>query len=493
MVDYKKYSLFFFVILILIFASLVNTTNTDSINTTEKSIIVSVCTGNMRALETGVSVYAGYNEVPLILSDKTLPDQLSSWLPGYIKENNIDKIIVVGPVDFKQLLNFYMMGVNVEQINGNSISEILTKIADNTLDKNNDTLIFSASDHMAGLLGAYTKIPVFMTASNSTYESSKNLDSNYKEYIKTHNIKHVIIVGNLPETLKDDLKEFNLTIEELGGSSSTEVSKNVNNKLKSLGYINNSSVTYYGFYGELPTVIPMAVKNNAMMIEDSSNQGDVLDYLKENNVTSVYFTRNKESDYIQMEEEDYISSDIIKEFENNNISVNYLTKNRTLDEATGLYDMKIISAENMMNKNILNETADSYNIVKSKPPLLEILNYPNWEDSNNISVSTHENNYNNYTVNWSTIHPYQYIKNNETSYYITSNTGYEYIWTYSNLSWDVEYIYKNNSYYHVKWIENENNSWTEIHPDTYYTWQFNQDIWYCYDKSSKLIYTIKKV
>ena len=68
-----------------------------------------------------------------------------------------------------------------------------------------------------------------------------------------------------------------------------------------------------------------------MLIEDSSNHGDISDYIKENNVSKITLTRNTESDYIQMEESDYISSKIIDEFRENNIDTEFLTNNRTLD------------------------------------------------------------------------------------------------------------------------------------------------------------------
>ena len=309
------------------------------------TLVISVCTGNMRGLETGISVYAGYNKAPLVLSDRTLPQQLDSWLPSFIKKNNIKKIVVVGPITAKQLLQLHMCGVEVKQVSGKSIPDILTKVADNTPTKNNDTLIFSASDPLAGVLGAYTKTPVFITATNETYNSADVLDTKYDEYIKTHNISHIIIVGNLPESLKNQLKSYNTTIEELSGRNSVDVSINVNNKLKSLGLLNNTTQAYYGFYGELPTIVPLVIQNNAMLIEDSSNHGDISDYIKENNVSKITLTRNTESDYIQMEESDYISSKIIDEFRENNIHTEFLTNNRTLDEATGLYDVKINSIE----------------------------------------------------------------------------------------------------------------------------------------------------
>ena len=109
---------------------------TDTIECDENTLVISVCTGNMRALEIGVSSYAGYNKVPLILSDKTMPKQLEDWLPTYIRENRINKIIVVGPIKAEQIFNLMELGVTVKQINGQSISEILTNIADNNEDIN---------------------------------------------------------------------------------------------------------------------------------------------------------------------------------------------------------------------------------------------------------------------------------------------------------------------------------------------------------------------
>ncbi|WP_455645345.1 hypothetical protein [Methanosphaera sp.] len=480
------------VVIILIGIILINNLYVNSIDVSEKTVIISTCTGEMRGLEMGVSVYAGYNQVPLILSDKTLPTQLAKWLPGYVKQNNIKKIIVVGPVSAQQLLELHLMNVQVQQVNGNSISSILTKIADNTNDKNNDTLIFTASDPMAGLLGAYTRTPVFVTATNSTYDSAEYLDSNYEEYIKSHDIKHVIIVGHLPETIKDTFKEYNLTIEEISGSTSEEVSENINNKLKSEGFLNNTTRAYYGFYGELPTIVPNVIQDNAMLIEDSSGQNEIIDYIKQNNITEVYITRNTKSDYIQMEEEDYVSSDIINQLKQNNITIKYLTRNRTLDEATGLYDVKIISVENLENQTTKQETIELTNNIKTKPPLLSMLTYSKWIDSNNISA-TIENNSDNYTVKWSTIHPYYWKKINETSYYATTNTGYEYNWNYNGTSWNVDYIFNGSKYYNITWVENDDNSWTEIQPYQNYTWMYDNKTWVCFDENHDLVYHIDKI
>lgn len=485
---YKILAIIVIVVLLGIFST--KFLYTDSMDIDNNTLVISVCTGNMRGLETGISVYAGYNKAPLVLSDRTLPQQLDSWLPSFIKKNNIKKIVVVGPITAKQLLQLHMCGVEVKQVYGKSIPDILTKVADNTPTKNNDTLIFSASDPLAGVLGAYIKTPVFITATNETYNSADVLDTKYDEYIKTHNISHIIIVGNLPESLKNQLKSYNTTIEELSGRNSVDVSINVNNKLKSLGLLNNTTQAYYGFYGELPTIVPLVIQNNAMLIEDSSNHGDISDYIKENNVSKITLTRNTESDYIQMEESDYISSKIIDEFRENNIDTEFLTNNRTLDEATGLYDVKINSIENVKNHTKYINNTTTGKSMESNPPLIEMLNYTSVVDSNNISANITNNN-NTYNVKWSTIHPYTWKKISNNAYYATSNTGYEYFWNYDENTWTVDYKYNNTSYYQVKWIKNTDNTWTEMHPTNNYTWNYDGNKWACY-KNSQMIYYISK-
>ena len=463
---------------------------TDTMECDNNTLVISVCTGNMRALETGVSVYAGKDNVPFILSDKTMPEQLNQWLPGFISKNNITKIVVVGPVTAGQLVDFMKYGVEVKWVTGNDIPEILIKMAQNSNDTRKDSVILTASDPLAGELGAYTKIPVFITAYNSTYESSPYLDERYMDYIKKNNINNVIIVGNIPEAIKTQLKQNNIGIEELSGEDSMQVSKRVNNKLLDEGYIKNPQVAYYGFYGELPTIIPAVVKDDAILLEDSSNKGNIVDYLRENNITMVIMTRNTESDYIQMEETDYISSKVIKELENNNITVKYLTRKRTLDEATGLYDMKMLTAENI-NKQDNEKLVDSNNVTfPSEPPLIEMLKSTNCVDSNNISAQIHKDN-DTYTVKWSTIHPYTWKKTGDNTYHATSNTGYEYFWTKNDNRWNVKYKLDGKEYYNITWMENEDNSWTEIQADHNYTWKYDGTMWKCYD-DDELIYYISK-
>ncbi len=465
---------------------------TDTIECDENTLVISVCTGNMRALEIGVSSYAGYNKVPLILSDKTMPKQLEDWLPTYIRENRINKIIVVGPIKAEQIFNLMELGVTVKQINGQSISEILTNIADNNEDINKETVILTASDPLAGELGAYMKVPVFVTATNSSYQSSEYLDEKYLNYLKSHNIKKVIIVGNIPQTIKNQLDQLRIEQEELSGANSLEVSYSVNNKLRELGYLNNTSVAYYGFYGEIPTIIPSVIKNNAYLIEDSSNMGDIVPYLLKNNISLVYLTRNTESEYIQMEETDYISSNVINNLERNNISIRYLTKRRTLDEATGLYDMKILTAEDLSNKTNNAYEENNNENIKTQPPLIALLNEKEVADSNNITATIRKEDANTFTVEWSTIHPYTWKRIDDENYYATSNTGYEYEWKHFNDSWRVEYKYDNSSYYNITWLENDDYSWTEVHDTKNYTWTYDGKRWDCYDENDMLIYYLEK-
>jgi hypothetical protein len=225
------------------------------------------------------------------------------------------------------------------------------------------------------------------------------------------------------------------------------------------------------------------------MIEDSSNTGDILLYLLENNITTVVLTRNAESDYIQMEETDYISTDVISNLENNNITVRYLTKARTLDEATGLYDMKILTAEEMEN-NIDQTLEDNDNeIVRTQPPLIAMLEGTEYHDSNNISVSITKDN-SEYTVKWSTIHPYTWKKISDDEYYATSNTGYDYVWKKENNIWNVQYRLNGTVYYTVIWMENPDYSWTEIQSNKVFLWKYDGTAWKCYDKDNYLIYYI---
>jgi len=464
----------------------------DTIDSSENTLVISQCTANMRALETGVSSYAGYKQVPFILSDKKIPAQLANWLPGYISRNNITKIIVIGSMDADELVKLRLMGVEVKQIHGNSISEILTKMADNTEDKNNDTVIFTASDPLAGLLGAYMKAPVFVTAANSSYASSEKLDENYLNYLKSHDIKNIIVVGSLPDNIMNQLNQYDATVEILSGQTTSQVSIAVNDKLKNEGYI-NSTEAYYGFYGEIPAAIPLVVKNHAYLMEDSSFDNSTIDYLKNNSVDTVHVTRNTESDYIQMEETDYISSDIIKNFEDNGFKITFLTNNRTLDEATGLYDLKINMLESMTNSTSADKSNNTIGNQKSKPPLLSMLDKKHWVDSNNISVEIENKTDSNYTVKWSTIHPYTWVKYNDSYYYATSNTGYEYYWVNNNGLWMVDYKYQNKSYYNITWIENDDNSWTEIQKDKNYTWCYDGNNWYCYDENQSVIYNISSI
>lgn len=486
---YKILALLLVALTIMI--TLFSAVNTQKLECDNQTLIISVCTGEMRALETGVSVYAGYTNTPLILSDKTLPEQLSAWLPGYVEENNITKIIIVGPVKFQQIIEYMKLGVTVKHVDGNSIADILTKLAEHDENISTDEIIITASDPLAGVLGAYTRTPVFITASNSTYQSSDTLQKEYVEYMEKNHVQKVIIVGNLPESVKDKLRYENVTIEEISGQTSLEVSTNLNNKLKNEGYTDNTTKAFYGFYGELPTIVPTVIRENAILIEDSSNTGNIVPYLNENNISTVYILRNTQTQYIQMEETDYISQDVINNLEENNITINYLTKQRTLDEATGLYDMKIMTAEYMQNIT-LNETIPySSDNMQTQPPLIAILNTTECIDSNSIGVHINKSE-DTYNVKWDTIHPYTWKKTGDSTYYATSNTGYEYFWTKSsNNTWQVRYVYNNTTYYNITWTQNPDNTWTEIHEKNEYIWKYDASTWTCFNNKNQPIYYIK--
>lgn len=494
----NKYIKLMLILLVLLvaFSCLLNNFYTDNINTDKNTLIISVCTGDMRALETGISVYAGYKQVPLVLSDKKLPEQLKEYLPGFIQKNNITRIIIIGPMNMDEIINIQGMVPEVKQINGNSIADILTKIADNTQDKNNETIIFTSSDPMAGLLGAYTKTPVFITATNSTYNSAQNLQQEYINYLETHQIKHIIIIGTLPESLTKQLRQYDENLEIITGVDSSQVSMNVIEKLKKEGYVNNTTTAYYGFYGELPTIIPTVIKDNAILIEDSTSHADIIEYLKKNLIDTIIITRNQQTDYIQMEETDYISPEVIEKLEENNFNIEYLTRQRTLNEATGLYDMKIVTLEQIThNKKQLqelnsNNTINSHTSIKSNPPIISLLEKDTWKDSNNITATVTHNSNNTSILKWNTIHPYTWTKNNQNNYTQKSDNGYEYHWIKENNTWIEEYIYQNNTYYTVKWIENDNNTWTEMQPVKNYTWSYDGTTWYCYD-DDKLCYYIQ--
>lgn len=468
----------------------ISTTYTDTIECDNQTLIISVCTGEMRALETGVAVYAGIDKTPFILSDKTLPTQLSTWLPTYVEKNNITKIIIVGSITPQQLLEFMKLRVTVKQITGNNIADILTKIAKNNNQTSKKEIIITASDPLAGVLGAYKKIPVFITATNGTYQSSNTLSVEYKEYIQKNNIKKVTIVGNIPQTIKEELKNYNITIEEISGETSLDLSNNLNDKLKKEGYLTNTTTAFYGFYGELPTITPTVIQENAVMIEDSSNQGNIIPYLKENNISTVYILRNTESDYIQMEETDYINTDVINNLKQNNITIKYLTRPRTLDEATGLYDMKIMTAEYMENNTSIYATNNSSHIKKTQPPLIEMLEKQEIKDSNNITATVTKQN-DKHIVKWNTIHPYTWQKIDQNRYYATSNTGYEYIWIKQKNMWKVQYKYNGTNYYNITWKENSDNTWTETHEKQEYTWKYDGKNWNCYNQEKQLIYYIQ--
>ena len=192
-----------------------------------------------------------------------------------------------------------------------------------------------------------------------------------------------------------------------------------------------------------------------------------------------------------MEETDYISSKTIKQLQENNITVKYMTKGRTLDEATGLYDTKIMTAETFENNTHNNLEENKNNIkIKTKPPQLAILDFKNITDSNNVTAQITQKNGTEYNVKWDTIHPYTWTKNDENNYYATSNGEYEYYWTQKDDTWQVTYCHNKTPYYNITWKQNNDNSWTEIHENNNYTWDYDGQKYYCYNNEKQVIYTI---
>ncbi|MDO5851287.1 MAG: hypothetical protein Q4Q23_02245 [Methanobacteriaceae archaeon] len=484
----KNYQKLIIIVIILLITIGILTTQlyTNQLETDNQTLIITNAIGEFKGLEVGIAAYSGYKQVPMVLTDDKIPIQLKTWIPSYIMEHNITKIIVVGDMDSLELFELSTY-THVQQITGNNKQEILTKIADNTLDHNNDTIILTPSDPEASLLGAYMKIPVFVTAKNGEYESDTKLDVNYKNYIEKHQIKKVIIVGQIPDLLKNELKDMNIQIEEYNGINGVDKSIIISEKIKELS---NSTIdtAYAGFYGEIPSTIKNIVACNAISIEDpTSNNQKTVDYLKQNNITQVFITRNTPSSYIQMEEPDYITENFITLLHENNINTTILTNNRTLNELTGLYGTKKIVLGSQIPQ-IQNDKSISVN--KEYPPLIDMLYSSNWIDSNNQSVHI-QGGTNHWIVKWYGIHTYYWTKIDQDSWCCTSKTGYEWFYTKQNNTWNVEYKYNNTTYYYVKWIKNQdNNTWTEIHENNKYLWISKEDAWICTDNMP--VYTIRK-
>lgn len=113
-------------------------------NNSNNTIIISSSTGDMKGLEVGVASYAGENGIPLILASNTLSYPIDEWLPSFLEKANIKNVIWIGPVSKWQIYTLKLLNLNVEQVNGLSKSQILTKLAEKNY-KSVDTVILTAS------------------------------------------------------------------------------------------------------------------------------------------------------------------------------------------------------------------------------------------------------------------------------------------------------------------------------------------------------------
>lgn len=72
---------------------------------------------------------------------------------------------------------------------------------------------------------------------------------------------------------------------------------------------------------------------------------EAVDYLTTAGIDDVIITRNGPADYLQMEEPDFVSSRFIDRLHAAGIDTSSLTNFRTINEATGLYETKMMAAE----------------------------------------------------------------------------------------------------------------------------------------------------
>ncbi|MCE5214768.1 MAG: hypothetical protein LLF83_08635 [Methanobacterium sp.] len=476
-------------------------------NEANDTIIISYSTGDMKGLEVGVASYAGREGIPLILSSKTIPYPLNQWLPLFKDQANIKKAIVVGPVSPGQIYFLKLQNLKIEQINGGSKARILTEIAEKTY-QSQDTVIITPADPSASLLGSVMNIPVFVVAEPGKYTSSNTLPPEYSAYLSKFNIKKVIIVGGVSSNIIDDLKAKNLTIENLSGNDSFETSEIVSERIidiqKQKGVNINSA--YCGFYGELPAIIPLAYRNNSIIIQDPTlHMDETVDFIKSKGINIAILTRNGPADYLQMEEPDFVSERFNSKLGANNITTYSLTNFRTVNEATGLYETKILTAESLLGTGNtwgkkwfgegLNLTDVDMNQILTEyspyPPLLDvIIRNVNWYTSSGSQLSVTKIGLNTWYSHWEGIHPYIWHRYNEREWYCYSGSQYSWHWIHANQTdngtyytsendtWTVEYLSDNKVYYRVYWIK-KGNMWEEIHTEASFKWNYLFNSWIC--------------
>lgn len=480
--------------------------NGFSENDSQNTIIITSATGDMKGLEVGVASYAGKYSIPLILASKTIPYPLSEWIPLFKEKNDIKKAIVIGPVSQWQIYLFRMLNLKVEKVDGSSKAEILTKIAEKTY-KSLDTVIITPSDPSASLLGAVMDVPVLVVAEPGKYTSSETMPPEYDNFISKYHIKRAVVVGQVSSPILDDLKSKNLTVEEIKGDDSLKTSFMVSDRIidiqRQRGFTVDSA--YCGFYGELPSIVPLATQNHSIIIQDPTiHMDETVTYLKDKGITDAVITRNSPADYLQMEEPDFVSGTLSSKLGAAGINMAFLTSFRTVNEATGLYETKIMAAELLLNGNaggwwqpIENSTLKNpfylnfkENLTSTYPPLLDIIIIGgNWESSTGFQLFINKVGLNMWFYQWKGVHPYLWQKDGE-NWYCYSPSNYSWQWihanqtsngTYTNSTndtWTVNYLSNGKIYYRVYWVK-KGNMWEEIHTEGTYNWQLVDGSWVC--------------
>lgn len=473
------------------------------------TVIICSATGDMKALEVGVASYAGKAGIPLILTSKTIPFPLNEWLPIFKDKSDIKKVILVGPVSDMQVLSLKLLNLEVERIDRSSKAGILTEMAEKIY-KSQDTVIITASDPSASLLGAYMDVPVFVVAEPGEYTSSKTLDPEYESYISDYNIKRVIVVGTVSQGIIDNLNSKDLQVEEIKGADNFQTSVLVSDRVKDILNQENIEVNtaYAGFYGELPSIIPLAVQNSSIILIDPTiHMDEAVTYLTTNGIGNVVITRNFPADYLQMEEPDFVSSRFTDKLHAAGINTSSITNFRTINEATGLYETKMMAAELLYGTSDLwgNHDVGSFYVNSSfilsdpvkisnsdYPPILDtVLKGGNWGSSTGSQLTIRQIGLNEWYYQWKGIHPYIWQRINDGDWYCYSGTQYSWHWIHANKTdngtytnntydtWTVEYLSDNKVYNRVHWIK-KGNSWEEIHSEASFNWKYALNFWICY-------------
>ncbi|HHY00189.1 MAG TPA: hypothetical protein GX531_02265 [Methanothermobacter sp.] len=472
--------------------------------TDDNTLIISSATGEMRALEVGVACYAANKNLPLILKGKNIPYPLNAWIPQFIKDNKIEKVIIIGSISPWELYELKSLNVTVEKVDGSSKPEILVKLAEKNYESI-DTVLITPSNPSASYLGALMDVPVFVLAEPGKYTSLDQMPVEYDNFISKHQIKNVISVGPVPSKIITDLKSKNIIVDEISGNNSFETSLKVSDKViqiqKAKGTIPNS--TFIGFYGELPSLIPLIFKNNALIIENPTNHMyDTVSYLNKNNIRNVIITRNSPSSYLQMEEPDFVSTEIDDNLGLNGIHISYLTNFRTINEATGLYETKIMGSELLYNNTKTYKTTNqtlqfidkktNHNVSSEYPPLLDItLKGGIWKSDENHILTVSKGGFNQWSYIWKGIHPYTWY-NNGKSWYCSSNSDYNWNWSHTNDTWVVDYLNNGNRYYRVYWMK-KGDLWEEIHTECSYQWILRGNSWICTKNSTNGSFVLSRV